>query len=88
MNYTKDEIFQRIAIILEEQFEVDREAVTLDARLRDDLDIDSIDAVNLVIELKSVTGRKLSIENFHKVQTIGDVVNAVHTFLEQDSNAP
>lgn len=87
MSYTKDDILQRITEILAEQFEVTPESVKSQARLYEDLDIDSIDAVNLIIELNALTGKKLSIERFHRVRTIGDVVDAVHEFLEQDRDA-
>lgn len=56
---------------MQEQFDVDATAVRADARLRDDLDIDSIDAVNLMIELKSLTQKKIALKNFHQVKTIG-----------------
>lgn len=85
MTYTKNDIFQKICAILEEQFEVDPEAVTLDARLREDLDIDSIDAVNLIIELKSFTVKKLAIDSFRDVRTVNDVVEAVYQMMEQHS---
>ena len=87
MKYTKDDIFKRIVLIMQEQFDVDAEAVNADARLRDDLDIDSIDAVNLMIELKSLTQKKIALENFHQVKTIDDLVNSVYRFLEQDGAA-
>ena len=87
MKYTKDDIFKRIALIMQEQFDVDATAVRADARLRDDLDIDSIDAVNLMIELKSLTQKKIALENFHQVKTIDDLVNSVYRFLEQDGAA-
>lgn len=87
MKYTKDDIFKRIVLIMQDQFDVDAAAVRADARLRDDLDIDSIDAVNLMIELKSLSQKKIALENFHQVKTIDDLVNSVHRFLEQDSTA-
>ena len=87
MKYTKDDIFKRIVLIMQEQFDVDAEAVNANARLRDDLDIDSIDAVNLMIELKSLTQKKIALENFHQVKTIDDLVNSVYRFLEQDGAA-
>ena len=85
MTYTKEDILNRIAVIMQEQFDVDADAVHVNARLREDLDIDSIDAVNLMIELKSLSNKKIALENFHQVKTIGDLVNAVHSFLEQSS---
>lgn len=85
MTYTKAEIFQKVCEILENQFDVDPDAITLEARLREDLDIDSIDAVNLIIELKSFTVKKLALDSFRDVRTIGDVVDAVFLVVEQQS---
>jgi acyl carrier protein len=78
MTYTKDDIYKKVSEILAEQFEVDPEAITPEARLREDLDIDSIDAVNLIIELKSFTVKKLAVDSFRHVKTLGDVVDAVY----------
>lgn len=87
MTYTKIEIFQKVCSILEKQFDVDPDAITLDSRLREDLDIDSIDAVNLIIELKSFTVKKLALDSFRDVRTIGDVVDAVFLVVEQQSES-
>ncbi len=88
MTYTKEQILEKIREILTEQFDVDPEAISLDARLREDLDIDSIDAVNLIIELKSFTVKKLAVESFRDVKTLGDVVEAVYqVVMEQESPA-
>ena len=78
MSYTQEDIYNRICDVLVEQFEIDRELITMDATLREDLDIDSIDAVDLMIELKSFTVKKMALEDFQEVKTIGDVVEAVH----------
>jgi acyl carrier protein len=85
MKYTKDDILQRIVIILHEQFDIDANAIHLSSRLRDDLDIDSIDAVSLMIELKSLSQKKIALENFHQVKTVSDLVDAVYRFLEQEN---
>lgn len=87
MTYTKIEIFQKVCSILEKQFDVDPDTITLDSRLREDLDIDSIDAVNLIIELKSFTVKKLALDSFRDVRTIGDVVDAVFLVVEQQSES-
>lgn len=86
MTYTKTEIFQKVSDILENQFDVDPAAISMDARLREDLDIDSIDAVNLIIELKSFTVKKLALDSFREVRTIGDVIDAVYLVVEQQSD--
>lgn len=78
---TREEIFEHIAGVLTELFELEKEAITPDAHLYDDLDIDSIDAVDLVVELKQWTGRKIQPESFKTVRTVDDVVDAVDHLL-------
>ena len=72
-----DEMYSRIKDILVEQLEVDESAVSLQANLYDELQIDSIDAVDLLVQLKVMTGKKISPEVFKEVRTIGDVLDAL-----------
>ncbi|WP_331352936.1 acyl carrier protein [Cellvibrio sp. UBA7671] len=87
MIHTRESLLARITVILQEQFDVEPDSISLAARLREDLDIDSIDAVNLMIELKSITAKKITLENFHQVKTIADLIEAVLAFLSQDQAA-
>lgn len=75
----QEELYTRMKAILVDQFEVDESAVTLDANLYEELEIDSIDAVDLLVQLKDVTGKKISPEVFKDVRTIRDVLNALTT---------
>jgi acyl carrier protein len=84
---TKDEIQQRIARIMEETFEIEPARVTLQAKLYDDLEIDSIDAVDLIVQLKPLAGRRLEPEAFKSVRTVGDVVEALHNLLNNPTPA-
>lgn len=72
-----EEVFSRLKKILVEQFDLDEDAVTLQARLYQDLDIDSIDAVDLMVELKEMTGKVLEPEVYKKIRTVGDIVEAL-----------
>lgn len=78
---TKDAIEAKVREILVELFELEPDDITLDAQLYDDLDIDSIDAVDLVVELKKMTGKKIKPEDFKSVRSVGDVVNAVDELM-------
>jgi acyl carrier protein len=78
---SKEEIFNYLKDVLVELFEIDPAKITHEAHLYRDLDIDSIDAVDLVLKLKEVTGRKIQPDDFRHVRTVDDVVNAVHTLL-------
>ena len=73
----KDETYSRIKDILIDQFEVDESAISLDANLYDELEIDSIDAVDLLVQLKELTGKKIAPEVFKDVRTIEDVLSAL-----------
>jgi acyl carrier protein len=73
----KDELYSKIKGILVDQFEVAESAISLDANLYGELEIDSIDAVDLLVQLKEVTGKKIPPEVFKEVRTIGDVLSAL-----------
>jgi acyl carrier protein len=62
---------------LVEMFEVSPERITRDARLVEDLDLDSIDAVDLIVKLQDLTGRKFKPEEFKSVRTVGDLIDHV-----------
>ena len=78
---TKDDIYQRIVSILQETFDIDPERVSPAASLKDDLDIDSIDAVDLIVQLKPLVGKRLQPEAFKSVRTVQDVVDALHELV-------
>ena len=77
----KEEIYQRVVLVLEELFEIDAHQVALESQLYQDLDIDSIDAVDLVVELKKITGKKILPDDFKSVRTVQDVVDAVYKLI-------
>jgi acyl carrier protein len=78
---TRDEIYPWVADILHEMFELDKAKITPQANLYTDLDIDSIDAVDIAVKLKQLTGKRLQPEVFKSVRTIEDVVNALEDLL-------
>jgi acyl carrier protein len=80
---SRDEIFVWVADLLAEMFELDRSALTLESNLYADLDIDSIDAVDLAVKLKQMTGKRLQPEVFKTIRTIGDVVTALAALAEE-----
>ena len=81
---SQQEIFQKIVQVLEDLFEVDPGKVTPEARLYEDLDIDSIDAVDLVVELRKITGKKMRPDDFKAVRTVQDVIDAISRLLNED----
>ena len=83
----RDDIFNTLRDALVELFELEPERVTLDANLYQDLEIDSIDAVDLIDHIKRQTGKKIAAEEFKAVRTVGDVVEAVYQVVNADSAA-
>ena len=85
---TQEQILQLITEGLTSTFQLDPSRITLDATLYDDLDIDSIDAVDLAAKLQRATGTRLSPEVFNSVRTVGDLVTALDGLLNSAHSAP
>lgn len=77
----RDEIFERLRNYLVDLFDIPADRIALDSRLRDDLDLDSIDAVDLIVKLQELTRVRIDPEQFKSVRTVGDVVERVHDAL-------
>jgi len=82
---SRNEIFQTLRDALEELFELEPERITLEANLYQDLEIDSIDAVDLIDHIKRQTGKKIAAEEFKAVRTVGDVVEAVYRLTSTET---
>jgi len=80
---SKSDITAVLSKYLQDLFDLPAEKITLGARLFDDLDLDSIDAVDLVVKLQEYTGRKISPSEFKSVRTIGDVVDRIYAKVNQ-----
>jgi acyl carrier protein len=78
---SKDEVYRRLARYLTDMFEVPGEKIRPEARLYEELDLDSIDALDLVVKLQEITGRRISPQEFKTVRTVGDVVDRVTALL-------
>jgi acyl carrier protein len=79
---TNEDIFARLRDILIETFDIEADRITPEARLYEDLDIDSIDAVDLIVKLKPMVGKKLQPEAFKAVRTLQDVVDALQGLIK------
>ena len=80
---SRDQLQTWVIDLLADMFELDKAGLTADSNLYADLDIDSIDAVDLAVKLKQLTGRRLQPEVFKTIRTIGDVVDALAGMTEQ-----
>ena len=78
---TKEDIYRKIADVLHETFEIPLEKITLAAKLFEDLDLDSIDALDLIVKLQNYTNRQITPEVFKLVRTVGDIVSAVYDIV-------
>ena len=80
--FTKEEIYEELKKILIDDFEIDEDKIVPEANLFEDLEFDSIDAVDLAVRLQDFTKQKISPENFKQIKTINDVVEAVDGLLQ------
>ena len=87
MKISNQEIFDRLSQILVETFDIEAERIRPEARLYEDLDIDSIDAVDLIVKLKPLVGKKLQPDAFKTVRTLQDVINAVQGLMTEPATA-
>jgi acyl carrier protein len=74
---SKEELYVWVVDLLAEMFELNKESLSLQSNLYSDLDIDSIDAVDLAVKLKQMTGKRLQPQVFKNIRTVGDVVDAL-----------
>jgi acyl carrier protein len=78
---TKEEVFLKLQGILAEEFELDPESITPESKLYEDLELDSIDAVDLMVKMKEYVQGKIEPEQFKKARTIGEVVDMLHPLI-------
>jgi acyl carrier protein len=74
-----DEVFVKIQEIITELLDVDEENITMESRFREDLEADSLDLVELIMEFEERFGGEISDEDAQKITTVGEAVNYVKT---------
>ena len=81
---TEEKVYTLLSEILVSEFEIPTDKINPDARLYEDFDIDSIDAVDMIVQLKPhLGGRRVSPEAFKQVRTLGDVVRVIARIMEE-----
>ena len=85
--YTQEEIYKEIVDLLNKLFEVNPTKVTMDSKLAEELDLDSIDAVDMIVELQKRTGKRIKPEEFQSVKTVGDVVTVLERLLKEQQTS-
>lgn len=78
----REELFGHIKDVLIEEFECDESAIVPEARFFEDLDLDSIDAVDLVVRLREMHDIEMTSEDFKSIRTIGDLVDVLERIIE------
>jgi acyl carrier protein len=73
------ELFEKIRDVLAEEFEIPRESIAPGSNLYQDLGIDSIDAVDLIVRLREITGKHVPPDRFKAVRTIEDVITVLES---------
>lgn len=80
----RNEVFSQVRDALVELFEIDVDDIKPEAQLYQELDLDSIDAVDLVVHLQNLTGKKIKPDEFKAVRTVDDIVDAVVELLKAE----
>lgn len=85
---SKAEILLKIQEMMKELFELDPARVQPDARLIDDLELDSLDAIDLAVKVEEVTGRGFDEQKIRSLRTIEDVIVALQSLIRDGAPAP
>lgn len=80
---TRQEIEQKVSKFLVDEFEIDEDKIKGGAILKDDLNIDSLDLVDLVVVVKKVFGFKIQLEEMKAVKTLNDFYDYIERKLAQ-----
>ena len=83
---TKEEIFNKLSAMLVEQFEIEKEKITLEANIVNDLDLDSIDMIDLIATLRRESNISFTPEDYKNVRTIANIVDAIYNKLNENKN--
>jgi len=79
---SRQEIETKVIDFLAEMLELEPGGITADTNLYEDLDLDSIDAIDLMLRIQEITGHKVASENFKQIRIVNDVVDAIEVLLK------
>ncbi|MCQ2604060.1 MAG: acyl carrier protein [Spirochaetia bacterium] len=77
---TKEEIYKKLVEIFVQEFDMDESKISPSSLVVEDLDLDSIDAVDIIVKMKQVLPVKLNAEAFRQVRTVEDIVNILYDY--------
>ena len=81
--FSEEDIYRQVRNALLDLFEIEEDQIHPEARLNQDLGLDSIDAIDLIVRLKNIAGIKVRPEEFKDVRTVGDVVRVVNGLVNE-----
>lgn len=81
----REEILERIRKTLSEEFECDPAKVVPEARFYEDLDLDSIDAVDLIVRLRKEVSFQINSDDFKSIRTVGDLIDVLERLCAASS---
>lgn len=82
---SNDVVFEKVQQLMADLFDLDKAKISRESKF-EDLDLTSLDAIDLVVELQQFTGRKVDEEGLKRVRTVGDIVALVEANMPQDSS--
>ena len=80
---SRDEVFTHLQNVFVDEFDLDADDITMTSHLVEDLDIDSLDAIDLIVNIREYTGKKIEPDSFRNVRRVSDIVDIVHELLAQ-----
>lgn len=78
---TREEIFNKVADVIANHFEVAANQVKESMSIKDDLNADSISVMEFVLKLEETFGTEISDEDAEKIQTVGAAVDYIYSYL-------
>ncbi|HVP66839.1 MAG TPA: acyl carrier protein [Anaeromyxobacteraceae bacterium] len=79
---TREQVYREVTGKMAELFDLDASAIREETRF-EDLNLTSLDAIDLVVELQRMTGRRVAEAGLRKVRTVGDMVDLVEAHLAE-----
>lgn len=84
---SKEEIFQKVESVFMESFELKKEQIALEANLYEDLDFDSMDAIEMVLILEEEYDEKISAEQLREAKTVQDVIDILYDLFQAPNSS-
>jgi acyl carrier protein len=79
---TRQEVELKTREMMAEMFELPLEQLKPETKLFEELNLDSIDAVDMVVKVQEITGRRVEQADLRRVRTVNDVVDMVEHYLK------